>query len=213
MNCNTLMLLVILLSLIACTKCDSKLKIFRRHFSGMRGGRADHVGTSSETQIPTESGPSEPIVDENITKRAFSRFRVVENFFVGILSSIFTDPDLLILAARICSGLFWSYVFLSILGSFGFDTKPLLSLFSVLGLTFGLAGKDLISNAFQGIFILFSRPFQRGDIIQVDGHKGKVTSVDIRYVKLRKLDDRSDVLIPLANVYKAVITIDTKNDS
>lgn len=160
---------------------------------------------------PLTPSPAEEIAQPapaaSISKGFFNVI-TLENFFIGLLSFFLTDPDLLKQGSRICTGIFWGSALLSIVGTMGFDTKPILSLFSICGLTFGLAAKDLLSNVMQGIFILFLRPFHRGDIIQIDGHKGRVLSVDVRYVKLRKMDDRSNILIPLANVYKGVLIID-----
>lgn len=91
----------------------------------------------------------------------------------------------------------------------GIDTKPIVSLVGVLGITFGLAVKDLITNAFAGFYILFTRPFSRGDIITINDMKGKVISIDFRFVRLQALNGKGEILIPSSKVYGATIIIES----
>ena len=109
-------------------------------------------------------------------------------FFEKLVTSFVSDPDLTKFIAKVCSYGFWTFLGLILLGTIGIDTKPLLSLVSVVGITIGFAAKDLLTNSFAGLFILLTRPFQRGDVITVSGMKGKVLSVDLRYVKLLSND-------------------------
>lgn len=109
--------------------------------------------------------------------------------------------------STIISGVIWAYVILSAMGTLGFDTKPLLSLFGIGGFTFGFGIKDLLSDAFSGLYLQFSRPFQRGDVVTVGGQKGRVQSVDIRYVTLLNEAEGAEILVPVASVYKSEIKI------
>jgi small conductance mechanosensitive channel len=95
----------------------------------------------------------------------------------------------------------------------GYDTKPLLSLLSVSGLTIGFAAKDILTNTFKGLFILFTKPFQRHWTISVNGFRGKVISIDSRFVKLQSLlSPFSEILIPLSMIYDTAIIIEKKED-
>jgi len=134
--------------------------------------------------------------------------RFMERFFRRFLSLFFLDPDILRIVSKICATIFWAYLALSALGTIGFDTKPLLSLLSISGLTFGFAAKDILTNLFAGIFIIFTRPFKRGQIISVNNIRGKVMSIDVRYCKLQSLKDKSEMLVPLSVVYSNAITIE-----
>lgn len=134
-------------------------------------------------------------------------FAHTQNFFEKFVRSIISDPDLTRLVAKAFSYGFWTFIVLILLGTIGIDTKPLLSLISVLGITIGFAAKDLIKNGFAGLFILFTRPFQRGDLILVGSFKGRVLSVDLRYVKLLSVDGKSEIMVPLSLVYGNAITI------
>ena len=111
---------------------------------------------------------------EGIQKQSRRRFNipnpnVISPFIRTILSVFINDQDVLMVTAKYLSVLLWVYVLLSILGTVGIDTKPLLSLLSVVGLTVGLASKDILTNTFAGLLIIFSAPFKRGWTISVEG--------------------------------------------
>jgi small conductance mechanosensitive channel len=146
-------------------------------------------------------------------KKWNSKFRFVENFFSSLLMIFLTDPDTLRIAAKICSWTTWTFFALSTFGTIGFDTKPFLSLLSVFGLTIGFAAKDILTNIFKGFYVLFTRPFKRGWIISVNGFRGKITSIDGRYVTLHSLIDKSEVLVPLSMIYDTAIVVERKLDA
>jgi len=93
-----------------------------------------------------------------------------------------------------------------VLGSLGLDTKPLLSLFTVTGLTFGLALQKMLGDVFGALYVLAIRPFKRGDVVSIGSEPGKlfgpakVLSIDMNFVKLLQEGD-TEVLIPTSSVY------------
>ena len=102
---------------------------------------------------------------------------------------------------------------ISLLGTLGLDTKPLLSLFTVAGLTFGLAIKRLLSDAFSSLYILVIRPFKRGDVISVGDPGpgewfGTVESVDMTYVTLTV--DGNEIKMPTSAVYGKSVVLQKK---
>jgi small-conductance mechanosensitive channel len=125
-------------------------------------------------------------------------------------STILTDPDLISFVAKCLSYGFWVFLTLIGLGTFGVDIKPLLSLVSVAGITIGLAAKDMLSHSFAGFYILFMKPFARGDVITVSGYTGKVTSINMRYVTLISKDGKNEILIPISQVYGQPISIEKR---
>ncbi len=172
-------------------------------------GKADHINITA-----TPIGPNDPTFKvQSNGKRGFiwsfmKLFTSTESFFSIMFKVLISDPDLLGIFSKLASYSFWTFFLLSVLGTMGVDTKPLLSLVSVAGLTVGLAAKDIIANSFSGIFILLTRPFERDAVISVNGYKGKVLSMDMRYVRLQNLHDKGEVLLPLSMVYNNAITIE-----
>jgi len=55
----------------------------------------------------------------------------------------------------------------------------------IAGIALALGAKDLIATMMSGIFLTTSRPFQRGDVVWVDGYAGVVLSQDLRYTVLQ----------------------------
>eukprot|EP01031_Cornospumella_fuschlensis_P028857 gene28857-34827_t len=149
-----------------------------------------------------------PPVKRKVPWWSISRvFDATESFFSNFFGLFVTDPDILYLISRGVSAAFWVFFALSVLGTVGFDTKPLLSLLSVAGFTLGFAAKDMISSTFSGLIMLFLRPFERDMVISVAGHRGRVVSMDVRFLKLEGAD-KSTILIPLSKVYGNSIVIE-----
>lgn len=63
------------------------------------------------------------------------------------------------------------------------------------GIAVGFASQDILKSIFGGIMILFDRPFQVGDKIEVGSYYGEVVSIGLRTVRIVTKDD-SLVSIP-----------------
>ena len=173
--------------------------------------------SQSILQIPTNhftnsEGFPIPADSLHIKKKPFFNFRFMEAFFKNILTMFVSDPDTLKIIAKACSWVTWTFIILSAVGTFGFDTKPLLSLLSISGLTIGFAAKDILTNVFKGFFILLTKPFKRGWIISVNGFRGKVLSIDSRFVRLQSFIDKNEILVPLSMIYDTAIVVEKKAD-
>jgi len=62
--------------------------------------------------------------------------------------------------------------------------QTLVALTASAGIAIGFASQDILKNIFGGIMILFDRPFQVGDKIEVGSHYGEVISIGLRTVRL-----------------------------
>ena len=154
-----------------------------------------------------------PKVTVPIVRSFFQRiFGLHDNVVERFLGLVIDDPDALRVAVKILSTVIWAFIILSALGTVGFDTKPFLSLISVLGLTVGLSIKEILTNTFAGLLIILTSPFKRGWIISIGGFKGKVLSIDTRYVKLQNPRDKTEILVPLSLVYSSAIIIEQKGE-
>lgn len=65
----------------------------------------------------------------------------------------------------------------------------------------GFALKDIGENFLAGIVMIFDRPFEMGDLVQIDNHIGRVINISIRETTLKTTDGR-DVYIPNSDIIK-----------
>ncbi len=126
------------------------------------------------------------IVIKIISKIAFkiidkrSSDPLISDFLVKFISLIFT-----ILLIIIC---------LTILG-LGKITSDILTGAGIGTFVLGFALKDIGENFLSGIAMAFSKPFEIGDLVEIRGIKGKVTSMSLRETVIKGLDGR-DIIIP-----------------
>ena len=71
----------------------------------------------------------------------------------------------------------------------GFNLGVLLGAAGVLSVAIGFASQTSASNLVSGLFLIAERPFQIGDVIQVEGTTGEVLAIDLLSVKLRTFDN------------------------
>jgi small conductance mechanosensitive channel len=72
----------------------------------------------------------------------------------------------------------------------------------VSALILGFAFRDIGENLLSGVFLALGRPFRIGDIIQVEGHQGRVRGLTLRNTHIRTHDGR-DIFIPNASLIKS----------
>ncbi|MCP8352436.1 mechanosensitive ion channel family protein [Candidatus Synchoanobacter obligatus] len=88
------------------------------------------------------------------------------------------------LLGKIASVVLWILTLMSLLGTWGVDTAPLIASIGLSGFALSFALKDLIGNVLSGVLLLLHRPFAPGDMIEVGGITGKILSIDLRYTIL-----------------------------
>lgn len=86
-----------------------------------------------------------------------------------------------------------------------FDITAFLAGLGILGFTIGFALQDISKNIIAGFLLLIQKPFQLGDMIQIDDYIGKVQSIDLRATEL-VTNDGHNVLIPNGTVFTVPIT-------
>ncbi|MBT8380269.1 MAG: mechanosensitive ion channel family protein [Ignavibacteria bacterium] len=77
--------------------------------------------------------------------------------------------------------------------------ETIIAVSASLGIAIGLAAQDLIKNVFGGIMILFDRPFQVGDKIEIGENYGEVLTIGLRSTRIVTADD-SIVSIPNSEI-------------
>ena len=78
--------------------------------------------------------------------------------------------------------------FVVVLQTAGIDLSSLAVLAGVLGIGLGFGFQNLVSNFVSGLTLLFERPIQVGDFIEVSGLLGTVEKIAIRSTTVRTLD-------------------------
>ena len=109
----------------------------------------------------------------------------------------------------------WSfYIFgiiiaLNIVG-FGGIASSLIAGAGISAIIFGFAFKDIGENFLAGIILALKRPFEIGDIIEVQGYKGSVKDLDLRMTHLRNVEGK-DIYIPNSSIVKNALVNYTKD--
>ncbi|WP_425392722.1 mechanosensitive ion channel family protein [Ekhidna sp.] len=96
--------------------------------------------------------------------------------------------------------IFASVLFLNQIG-LGKAAGGLLAGAGVSAIIIGFAFKDIGENFLAGFFLAFGRPFNIGDVIEVNGLMGKVKALNFRNTHIRTFDGK-DIYIPNAMLLK-----------
>ena len=107
------------------------------------------------------------------------------HFSRGVPTAIATVSNYII----IISGL------LIAISSLGVTTQQLALVFGALGVGIGFGLRNIIANFISGILMVFERPIQIGDTIEVDNTMGKVMHIGTRASSIKTFDG-SEVIVP-----------------
>jgi len=90
-----------------------------------------------------------------------------------------------------------------------------LAVFAFLGgalaIGIGFGAQNLINNFISGLILLFERPIKVGDIVEVEGVRGRITNVGGRCSLLRRFDG-VDMLVPNSSFLENSVTNWTHSD-
>ena len=96
---------------------------------------------------------------------------------VGKLLSSFTNY------IAILVGVYFSLEYL------GLQPSTILAGLGIAGLAITMGAKDMITDIFAGISIVFEGAFQVGDIIEINGYKGRVLEIGIRTTRIMNVKE------------------------
>jgi small conductance mechanosensitive channel len=120
------------------------------------------------------------------------------------------DPSLRLLIEQIATAVIITFGVAVAFGVIGVSFSTIIATFGVAGLIVGFALKDILENFIAGILILWRRPFEIADQIQVGTNAGTVSEINFRTTTLRTADG-IEVLIPNAQVFSQAIQNLTHN--
>ena len=88
--------------------------------------------------------------------------------------------------------------------SLGIDVSGIIALASVLTLAISLSVQDALTNLIGGFTLLYTKPFQIGDYVEIGGECGTVKRIGLTYTQILT-PDRKTVSIPNKSVVAAQI--------
>lgn len=91
-----------------------------------------------------------------------------------------------------------------VLSKLGIPMTSLVTILGAAGLAIGLALQDSLSNLAGGFILLFTKPFQVGDYIEISEVAGTVKHINILQTKLHTVDNKA-IYIPNGQVSSAKI--------
>lgn len=100
--------------------------------------------------------------------------------------------------------LFLTIAIISALGQIGVDTTSILTSLGIVGLTIGFAARDTLSNIISGMFIFWDRPFVINDLVEIDGHYGRVERITMRSTRVVTPDGKM-LAIPNSTIVGSVV--------
>ncbi|MFO7540521.1 MAG: mechanosensitive ion channel [Chloroflexota bacterium] len=101
----------------------------------------------------------------------------------------------------------WSIILvggITALRQVNFELTGFLAGIGILGFTLGFALQDISRNIVAGMLLLVQKPFDLGDLVEIEGFTGRVQSVDLRSTEILTLDG-NNVLLPNGHVFTVPI--------
>ncbi|MFZ5563059.1 MAG: mechanosensitive ion channel domain-containing protein [Thermodesulfobacteriota bacterium] len=99
----------------------------------------------------------------------------------------------------------WAAGILAALHVVGFNTTSLTVAFGALGVGLGFGLQNIFNNFVSGLILLFERPIQVGDDIEVDGIWATVKKINVRSTIVQTADNAS-MIIPNADLVSSKVT-------
>lgn len=123
---------------------------------------------------------------QTITRRVTLKSNRLDNSATSFIISIVTVVLYILLAVFVVKSL-------------GFSTAGIIAAFSAVALAVALALKDSLSSLANGVIIIFTKPFKKGDYVQVGQYDGLIQ--DIRLFNTKVLTyNNEEVIIPNSQV-------------
>ncbi|RLQ85181.1 mechanosensitive ion channel protein MscS [Planomicrobium sp. Y74] len=119
--------------------------------------------------------------------------RITKTFNQHVMPFIYEQFDINIgLSFTINRLIYYTVMFLALALSFttvGLDLTALGVVFSVLGIGIGFGVRNIAANFVSGIIILFERPMEVGEMVEIDKKIGKITRIKLRSTVVETLKD------------------------
>jgi len=121
------------------------------------------------------------------------------------------DPSVHILLLRVTKITLWTLLILTLLSKFQINMAPFVAVLAAGGAAIALALKDSLGNVAGGIILLFTKPFVKGDEIELNGTVGVVDHIDILTTRLHTYDNK-DIIVPNGTITTSIVINSTSRD-
>lgn len=101
---------------------------------------------------------------------------------------------------------------LAIISMLGISGNSFLVVFSSVAIAVGMTLKDSLANIANGIVIIITKPFKKGDHIAVGGFEGIVKSIKILTTEIYTFDNKK-IVIPNSTIVNSTLTNYTANST
>ena len=132
--------------------------------------------------------------------------KILMNMVQKMLDEKSPHANISLVLAGIIKNLMVIVGFITALGTMGVNISAIVAGLGLTGFAFGFAFKDMLSNFISGILIFIYEPFSLGDIIVVEGKKGKVIDINLRYVTIES--ENQNILVPNSISVSKVIIVE-----
>ncbi len=99
----------------------------------------------------------------------------------------------------------WALGILLSLTAFGLNTTSLAVVFGALSIGLGFGLQNIFNNFISGLILLFERPIQVGDVVEVGGTWGEVLKIHVRSTLVQTYDN-STLIIPNSEFISSRVT-------
>ncbi len=99
----------------------------------------------------------------------------------------------------------WSIGILIALYAFGLSSASMAVAFGAVGIGLGFGLQNIFNNFISGIILLFERPIQVGDAIEINGTWGEVRKINVRSTLVQTYDNAS-LIIPNSEFISSQVT-------
>lgn len=89
------------------------------------------------------------------------------------------------LLSSVSNYLVWFIMGIVILGELSIDITPFIASAGVIGIAIGFGAQEVVQDFITGFFIIFEEEFNVGDVIEVEGFKGKVLELGLRTTRIQ----------------------------
>lgn len=99
----------------------------------------------------------------------------------------------------------WIVLIIAVVAKFDVQTSPFVAILGAVGAAIALAVKDSLGNITGGIIILVTKPFKKGDFIDITEAAGAVEKIDLLYTTLKTFDNKV-ITVPNGKITTSVMT-------